>query len=644
MKKILLLIALISLAYLCSFFFINNFLYKDTQEVLSTIIAFLPVLLAATFILSYLLIQKSNFNDLLLEQKNHAKLKLSQTRELFNNVIKESAIAMAVLNTNGKIIKFNNLFLNLFELKTENLMQLNFHDLLIIGGVKHYKLIIDKFKNNIINVSQQKEEWRKESGEMIFIDIKLSLVYDRFNEPIYIIVSMANLTEKRQIESQLNRISHYDALTGVVNSNGMYKLASQLTAESYIKQKFIVMAANVDNFKNVIGSLGYDAGDALLKTVAERMQKSVKQGDLVARISGDLFVLIIGNVTDTTMQQAVINKVIEAIMQPVKIGEQEIIVTLSVGVSVYPNDGKDIKTLLKNADIALQRAKLAGKNNYQFYSHELTAIMDTDLALRSALSGALIHNEFILHYQPKIDLISLNITGVEAFLRWKNTQFSNVPSGEIIKVAIDTGLIIAVGDWVLRTACEQIKVWQKIGLVNVSIAINCSLREIYQRNYIDKIMAICKESDIPPHLLEIEFKESDIMRDTKLICEILFRLKNNGITVVIDDYGRGQCSLTNLKRLSLDKIKISTVLINQIQIDDLSTSITTAIINSANKMGVKTIATQVENKNQYDYLSSIGCKEVQGRYILEPSSNLEVTSYILKAKLHQRTQEERSQT
>lgn len=564
-----------------------------------------------------------------MEEKHDAKLKLSQTRYLYDKVIKESAIAMAILNIKGKIINYNDLFSNLFEINKEQFMHINFHDLLMLGGINDYQLIIEQMVNNIIKFSQEKQQWKKENGEIIFMDIKLSLVCDRFNDPIYIIAYISNNTEQVQIQNQLDKMHYYDSLTGLANSNGIYKLAANLASEKFVTNKFILMVANIDNFKNINGSLGYDTGDAILKTVAERMQQSINPGDLAARISGDMFALIIRYINNPDIYQSVIKKITDTIMRPVRIGNQEIIITMSAGISIHPDHGREIKILLKHADLALQHAKISGKNNCQLFSHELSDIMDHDVALRFALNSALLHDEFILHYQPKIDLNSFKVSGVEAFLRWRNTKFGNVSSGEIIKVAIDTGLIIPVGDWVMREACNQIKNWKQVGLHNISIAINCSLREIHQRNFTDKLSTMCNELEISPQLIEIEFKESDIMRDTKFILEILYRLKSRGFTVVIDDYGRGQCSLTNLKRLSLDKIKINTILINQIQEDDMSTSILAAIVENANKIGIKTVATQVEKKEQFDYLLKIGCKEIQGNYIFVPSSHIDVTSYIL---------------
>ncbi len=631
MKQILQIMAFGILFYVCCLTLLFKFVLPNNMSQPAILFALEPLLLVACISLAVLLRNKFNSLDLIKQEKNEIKLNLSKNKNLLEKILQNATIGMAVLNIRGQIIQLNDLFSNLTGIPGNKLMMMDFLQFLSLGGADSYSygIELEKMRNHILNSFQTEMQWQNPIGELLYLDIQLSLVCDHLSEPIYFIVNVKNNTEQKKIKNQLAHAINYDSLTGIANRDGMYQLANELITNDSTSKRFILIATDVDKFNSIINVLGYDAGDNILKTVAERINKSISGKDFVARVSGDLFVIIVSNLKDREMVQTIIQKLTEAVTKPIQLDKQEIYITLSIGVSVYPEDGNNIKTLLKNAVIALQQAKDVGRNNYQLFSNEFTTIIDHDLALRTALNGSLLRNEFFLHYQPKLDLTSLKFTGVEAFLRWKNNQFQDVNSGEIIKIAIDSGLIIPVGEWVRQSVFEQLKRWQNMGLNDKTIAINCSLREIHQRLFADKIIGMCNELNIPPNLIEIEFAENDIMRDPKFILDVLYRLKNKGITVVIDDYGNGKCSLNYLKKLGLDKIKINTVYINQIQIDDISTTMITAIIDSANKIGIKTIAAKVENKEQFQFLRKLGCTEIQGYYVCEPINNSEITTYLL---------------
>jgi diguanylate cyclase (GGDEF)-like protein len=379
-----------------------------------------------------------------------------------------------------------------------------------------------------------------------------------------------------------------------------------------------ILFIDLDRFKNINDTLGHEAGDRVLKQVAERLLGCLREGDTVGRLGGDEFVVLIEELAQPMHVAAVAQKIIAAVAQPVVLEAHEFHITASIGISTYPDDSEDMQGLLKNADISMYRAKEQGKNNYQFYSALMNIHTLDRLALESGLRHALERNEFLLHYQPKVDIGSGRITGMEALLRWQRPGQELIPPAQFIALAEETGLIVPIGEWVLRTACARNKSWREEGLPPLRIAVNLSARQFAHANLLQDVARALRETGLDPAALEFEITESMVMHDPERAVTLLTRLKAMGIHLSIDDFGTGYSSLSYLKRFPIDSVKIDRSFIHDIPGDADDAAITRAIIAMAHSLRLKVIAEGVETEEQLSFLRELGCDEMQGYYFSEP--------------------------
>jgi diguanylate cyclase (GGDEF)-like protein len=398
------------------------------------------------------------------------------------------------------------------------------------------------------------------------------------------------------------------------------------------------MFIDMDRFKVVNDSLGHSAGDRLLQDSAKRLAECLRESDTVARLGGDEFVVMIENFTapkDAAPKDAitVAQKILASLARPFFVGGQEFLMSASIGISTFPDDGKDAETLLKNADIAMYRAKDQGRNNYQFYSAEMNKHTFERLAMESSLRRAIERNEFLLHYQPKLDLRTGAIGGVEALIRWQHPDLGMVPPIQFIKLAEETGLIVEIGEWVLKTACEQNKQWRDQGIPPMRVAVNLSARQFAQKTLVSDVARTIAQSGLTPDCLELEITESLVMDNPESAAETLHKLKNMGISLSIDDFGTGFSSLAYLKRFPIDCIKIDRSFIKDIPTEADDMAITRGIIALGHSLRLKIIAEGVETKEQQDFLRSNGCDEMQGFLFSKPLPAEQVTA-LLKSHSH----------
>jgi diguanylate cyclase (GGDEF)-like protein len=389
---------------------------------------------------------------------------------------------------------------------------------------------------------------------------------------------------------------------------------------------------DLDRFKQINDTLGHEAGDELLKEVACRLKACLRGSDIVARLGGDEFVVLLTELTEATYAATVAHKIILAIARPFSLLGQDFRVTASIGISTYPQDGRDAQTLTKNADLAMYKAKEDGKNKFQFYSENLNANSLERLTLESSLRHAMERREFQLYYQAKRDIASGRITGMEALLRWQHPDLGLVAPMKFIPVAEETGLIVPIGKWVINTACLQNVAWQKQGLARVSIAVNLTASQFYDENLLLDIASILKSSGMEARLLEIEIHESLLIRDIERTLLILTGLKEMGIRIAIDDFGVGYSSLSSLQRFPLDTIKIDRSFMRDIATREEDKSLTAAIIAMGKSLSLTVVAQGVETKEQADFLRAHSCDELQGFYFNRPVSTAEFTE-LLKAQM-----------
>jgi diguanylate cyclase (GGDEF)-like protein len=431
--------------------------------------------------------------------------------------------------------------------------------------------------------------------------------------------SFQDITARRLSEDQIARLAHYDELTGLPNRNLFAShLAHALTRARRLSQSVALLFIDLDRFKHINDALGHDVGDEVLKIVGERLSEALRASDLLARLGGDEFVVIAEDVAQSEAIAALASKLIAAVDRPIKVGGHEFTLTASLGISLFPKDGTDVQTLLKNADTAMYRAKEQGRNGFQFYSPQMGSANLDRLAIETQLKRAVQErNQFLLHYQPRVSLRDGRITGVEALVRWQHPERGLVPPGDFIPLAEELSLIQPLGDWVLRTACAQAVAWQHAGL-GLRVAVNISARQLHGNGFLADLHACLAETGLQPNWLELEITESVMMQRTQHVTELLQSLEALGVALSVDDFGTGYSSLAYLKRLQIDSLKIDQSFVSGVPGDDEDVAIVRAVIALAHTLHLEVVAEGVEERAQLDFLLSEGCDAAQGYLIGRP--------------------------
>ncbi len=426
-------------------------------------------------------------------------------------------------------------------------------------------------------------------------------------------------------------LAYHDGLTTLPNRSLFSKLLGQRISEAQrYSRQLAVFFLDLDRFKHINDTLGHEAGDQLLQEVATRLKGCLRDSDTVARLGGDEFVVLLPELNEDKYSGIVAHKILSTIARPFVLLGQEFRITASIGISTYPQDGLDEQTLTKNADIAMYQAKEGGKNNFQFYSEKLNTNSLERLTLESGLRHALERNEFQLYYQAKRDIRSGRITGMEALLRWQHPELGTVAPMRFIPVAEETGLMIPIGKWVLRTACLQNVAWQNQGLPHLSMAVNLTAHQFYDENLLPELAAILEASAMDARLLELEISESLMMRDVEKTLRVLSGFKAMGIRIAIDDFGIGYSSLTMLKQFPLDTIKIDRSFIRDVASAPEDKDLTEAIIAMGRTLSLTVVAQGVETKEQAEYLSHNDCDEFQGFYFYKPEPADQIAELLRK--------------
>ncbi len=431
--------------------------------------------------------------------------------------------------------------------------------------------------------------------------------------------TLATAIERERVKQRLIQLAQFDALTGLPNrSLFMDRFAQTLSQSQRNGWKAGVMFVDLDRFKSVNDRLGHGIGDQLLMETSRRLLACVRSVDTVARLGGDEFAIVLSDLTRPDDAALLAQKVVASIARTYELGGQEVHVSASVGVSIYPDDGTEADLLLKNSDTAMYRAKEQGSNNYQFYLPHMNETAMARLAMEAELRGALQRDEFLLHYQPKVDIASGSISGFEALLRWQHPARGLVPPLEFISVLEDTGLIVPVGAWVVHSVCQQLAVWQVAGVLVRPVAVNLSARQFHQRDLDAMIGQILHDTGVDPRLLEFELTESMLMHDPDAAAGMLRNLKARGVRLSVDDFGTGYSSLSYLKRFSLDALKIDRAFIHDVTTDADDATIAVAIISLAHNLKLKVVAEGVETVEQLAFLRSNACDEMQGFLFARP--------------------------
>ena len=458
--------------------------------------------------------------------------------------------------------------------------------------------------------------WQGEQYGLLWLEWPATLPLSRQaeDELVELCNRVAILIQLHQREQRLLYQARFDSLTGLLNRRGLEAEMASLTAAS---RPWAILFIDIDRFKWVNDTLGHKVGDLLLKSIAERLQQCAANG-VAARLGGDEFLLLLP-IDDASEAVAVAaQNLMLALTRPFAIASQALQVTCSIGIAQHPSEIKDNHTLIERADIAMYRAKQLGRNNFQFYDAGLDAESQARMQLEADLRLALEREEFVLHYQPKVDPHTGRIAGAEALVRWRHPTQGMVPPIRFIPLAEETGLIVPLGAWVMRAACKQNMAWRRMGLGRLRIAVNVSARQFVAPDFVDSVAAVLRDTGMAPDGLEIELTESMVMNDVSNAIEVMNALRALGVLLSIDDFGTGYSSLAYLKRFPISVLKVDQSFVRDLDKDEDSRMIVVSIIGLAHNLKLKVVAEGVETESQFDYLRSLGCNEIQGYYFSRP--------------------------
>lgn len=460
---------------------------------------------------------------------------------------------------------------------------------------------------------------RTKDGRIIDVQIDWDYKRDEDGKITGFISVISDFTERKKVEEAISKMAYYDQLTGLPNRALLSDRLNHVLAEGQRYNKLAaVLFLDLDNFKNINDALGHAEGDNLLMEVVKRLKKHIRTSDTMARHGGDEFTILVQDLKKAEHITRVVEKIFSEFEEPFILNGHEFFVTTSIGISLYPDDGKDVETLLKNADIAMYRAKEEGKNTYQFFTPAMNERTMEIIKIKNMLYKAIKNEEFLLHYQPQVNVITGEVTGIEALVRWQNPERGLVYPGTFISLAEDTGLIVPLGEWVLSSACAQNRVWQDKYLKPVKMAVNLSIRQLKQKDFVGTVKRILKDTRLDPEYLEFEVTESTVMDDIEYNIEMLHELKSIGIKLSIDDFGTGYSSFEYLKQMPIDMLKIGMPFVQNITKNPDDAAIAKAIIEVAHIMNLEVIAEGVETIEQLKLLRTLHCDKIQGFLVSKP--------------------------
>src|SRR6202165_2916354 len=456
-------------------------------------------------------------------------------------------------------------------------------------------------------------------GFEIPIEDSVSPIHDREGHATGAVIVFRDVSAARAMALQMTHSAQHDFLTGLPNRMLFNDRVSQavVLAPRHMK-KVAVLFLDLDGFKHINDSLGHPIGDKLLQSIAKRLVDCVRVSDTVSRQGGDEFVVLLSEVEQSENASITASRMLRAVAGAHFIDQHDLHVTASIGVSVYPDDGLDAETLIKNADTAMYQAKENGRQSYQFFKPAMNVRAVERQSIEESLRRALERQEFVLHYQPKIDLRTGEITGAEALIRWTHATRGSVSPAQFIPIAEDSGLILPIGNWVLRTACEQARAWLDAGLPVATMAVNVSAVELWNENFLQGLFAILSETGLNPRSLELELTESVLMKRAESTAAILRTLREKGVQIAIDDFGTGYSSLSYLRKFPIDTLKIAQSFVRQITSAPDETTIVTAVISMGRSLKLRVVAEGVETQEELVFLQAHQCDEAQGYYFSPP--------------------------
>jgi diguanylate cyclase (GGDEF)-like protein/PAS domain S-box-containing protein len=552
-------------------------------------------------------------------QRSVALENLRESEQRFSSTMELAAIGIAHVGSAGRFLYVNPQLCEMLGYTEQELLAMTVKDVSHPGDMAVTDDMSAKLHAGTIKSFKTEKRYLRKDGAPVWVGLTVAVKRDRTGTPLYDVSVVEDISGRKRAEERIQYLATHDGLTGLPNRAmfGQLLALAVETAKRY-DRKLAVLFIDLDRFKVINDTLGHEAGDVLLREMAARLRECLRASDVVARLGGDEFVVLLQEINDPAQAAAVARNILSVVMKPVVILGQECRVTGSIGICMHPEEGQDDLSVMKNADMAMYLAKEEGKNTYQFFSNRMKPLSIERLALETNLRRALELHEFALHYQAKLDFKSGVITGVEALLRWHNPELGSVSPARFIPLAEETGLIVPIGKWVLRTACEQNVAWIAEGLPPMRMCVNLSMRQMNDEGLVREIQSVLAATGMDPSLLELEVTESTIMHNAERAVSVLNAIKDLGVRLAIDDFGTGYSSLAHLKRFPIDTLKVDRSFIREVPNDAEDKAIAEAIIAMGKTLSLTVVAEGVETPEQQAFLSDRLCDEMQGYYFSTP--------------------------
>jgi diguanylate cyclase (GGDEF)-like protein/PAS domain S-box-containing protein len=575
------------------------------------------------------------FQEQEIQSQRQALYKANQSLEnslsLLEATLESTADGILVVDNMGNITHYNQKLIDIWGLTVEAVPDINDQQILAT--------ILDQIEDPETFVSNMGAWHQQSTSESYDIStLKNGKTIECYSQAqrlgksnIGRVWSFQDITERRAAEEIIHYQAHYDYLTGLFNRKQLNDQLAQLIANANTRQESLaVLFIDLDHFKVINDTLGHAFGDCLLQEVVNRLQKCSRQGDLIARWGGDEFTMVLPRVSCREDAMAIAGRLLEALQPSFDLEEHCIRITCSIGIAIYPEDGQDTVTLLKNADTALYQAKTRGRNDFQCYALGANTHTSEQLALENSLYQALEQEEFCLYYQPQVDTTTGEITHMEALLRWQHPQLGFISPGLFVPLAEQKGLIVPIGQWVLQTACAQALRWQSMGLKPITIAVNLSPRQLWHRQLLETVEQILAQTGLDPRWLELEITETATMQDVEVARTILLNLASMGISIALDDFGTGYSSLSNLKQLPFHTLKIDQSFVRDLMSNPHDVAIVESLLMLGRRLNIRVVAEGVETIELRNLLKELHCQHMQGYWFSRPLALPEATHALLQ--------------
>ena len=547
--------------------------------------------------------------------------KIEEQRSIWAKIFDSSGEPMSITDADNKFVAVNQAFCNATGYSVKEVLGKNPR---ILKSGHHDEIF---YQNMWAGIKQtgfwQGEIWEKKKNGTLYIKwLRIDQIKDSQGILINYVATFTDITERKAAEERIAYLDRHDPLTGLPNRSALADQLGIAMRNAIVNKNCVgVIAIDLDRFKNINDSLGHKIGDEFLKEITRRLESFTNDGSVTGRFGGDVFIVILPNIHKKSDIITAINKRIDVIAAPVLYGKVELMVTSSIGISVFPEDGDTSEVLIRNADTAMHKAKDVGRNNFQFFTAVMNEYASEQLMLENGLRRGVEREEFVLFYQPQVDAKIGNVVGVEALIRWLHPMGEIVSPLEFIPLAEETGLIIPIGEWVLMEACRQHQEWIKMGLPPIPISVNISAVQFHDKDFLQMLSTVVKNSKIEPGYLDLEVTESIVMREPEFVIEQLRKIKAMGIKLSLDDFGTGFSSLSYLRYFPLDRLKIDQSFVRDLMTVPVTQAIVESIIALGRNLKLKIIAEGVETAEELHFLQQLQCDEIQGYYYSKPLSN-----------------------